>query len=88
MKITYQTQFKKDVKKIERRGWSIGLLEEAMDCLIQGGTLPPRYRDHALEGEYADVRDLHVGPDWLLLYIRLEDEFILVRTGTHADLSG
>lgn len=44
------------------------------------------YRDHELHGEWAGVRELHLGPDWLLAY-RIEDEvLILVRTGSHSDL--
>ena len=34
------------------------------------------------------VRELHIQPDWLLMYIRNKRELVLTltRTGSHADL--
>ncbi|MCY0897785.1 MAG: type II toxin-antitoxin system YafQ family toxin [Firmicutes bacterium] len=56
--------------------------------MVSGEPLPPRYRDHALTGELHGWRDVHVEPDWLLIY-RIDlttQERILLRTGTHADI--
>jgi mRNA interferase YafQ len=39
-----------------------------------------------LRGEWQGFRDLHIEPDWLLLYRVLGAEIYLARTGTHADL--
>jgi mRNA interferase YafQ len=49
---------------------------------------PPGYRDHALKGDRAGYRDLHIEPDWLMLYRIKDRELQLMRTGTHADLFG
>ena len=57
-----------------------------MDCIIQGQPLPPRCRDHLLEGNFKGVRECHVEPDWLLLYFQDADRIVFVDTGTHADL--
>jgi mRNA interferase YafQ len=48
--------------------------------------LPPALRDHALSGEWKGCRDCHVAPDWVLIYERKEENLILYRIGTHADL--
>ena len=48
--------------------------------------MPPEYRDHALRGDWNGFRDLHIEPDWLLLYRIEGDEVQLARTGTHSDL--
>jgi mRNA interferase YafQ len=50
-------------------------------------SLPAKYRDHALTGDWADHRDCHIKPDLVLIY-RLPDEetLQLVRMGSHSEL--
>ena len=48
--------------------------------------LEHRFRDHALTGNYVGTRECHLQPDWLLIYRLVDDNLILVRTGSHADL--
>jgi len=50
--------------------------------------LPERCFDHILVGDYANCRDCHILPDWILIYY-VEQEtntLYLIRTGTHSDL--
>ncbi len=54
--------------------------------LVSGQPLDERHRDHAPGGTYRGTRDCHVGPDWVLIYELTDDELVLIRTGTHADL--
>ena len=86
--IKYQSAFKKDYKRIKRRGYDTRLLEKVMGLLAEGQTLPPEYRDHALTGDYSGCRECHIAPDWLLVYELVERDLILylMRTGTHSDL--
>ena len=44
--------------------------------------------DHELKGKWKQHRELHIEPDWLLIYQKKEDLLILelTRTGSHADL--
>lgn len=86
--IKYETSFKKDFKRIVKRGYDIRLLEEVIEILASGRELPPKYKDHALIGDYADCRECHIAPDWLLVYQIDGNELILylTRTGTHSDL--
>lgn len=82
------TQFRKDWKRMQKRGKDMRRLEAALRVLAEGGKLPPAQRDHALTGDYAGFRECHVEPDWLLVYCYRDDQLILVcaRTGTHSDL--
>ena len=80
--------FKKDLKRITRRGYDRALLDAVVDLLRDGEELPPARRDHALKGEWKGHRECHVEPDWLLVYHATDDELLLARTGTHADLFG
>ena len=86
--IKYQTVFKKDYKRIVKRGYDIRLLEEVISILAENRPLPQKYRDHSLSGDYSRCRECHITPDWLLIYQIREDELILylTRTGTHSDL--
>jgi mRNA interferase YafQ len=80
------TRFRKDVKRSEKRGKDMAKLRAVLTLLAQEQPLPSEYRDHALRGDWIGFRDLHIEPDWLLLYRVDADEVQLARTGTHSDL--
>jgi len=80
------TRFRRDVKRAEKRGKDMSKLRALVRLLVQQQPLPAKYRDHALKGEWQDMRDAHIEPDWLLIYYVENDVLHLVRTGTHADL--
>lgn len=86
--IRYQTAFKKDYKRIVRRGYDVRLLEEVITILAEQRPLPEIYRVHNLSGDYIGCRECHITPDWLLIYEIKNDELVLclTRTGTHSDL--
>ena len=86
--IKYQSVFKKDYKRIKKRGYDTRLLEEVIGLLVEDRELPPKYRDHALSGDYSGCRECHIAPDWLLVYGVMDRHLILylMRTGTHSDL--
>lgn len=88
--IRYETTFKKDFKRVVRRGYDIRLFEKVIGILADGDTLPEKYRDHALTGAYADCRECHITSDWLLIYKIADNALILylTRTGSHSDLFG
>lgn len=87
MKATRQTsQFKKDFKRMQKRGKDVGEFKNIIERLALGQKLEPKHRDHLLVGEYKGSRECHIAPDWLLIYELGESEVVLVRTGTHADL--
>lgn len=87
MKIVQRTsQFRKDIRRMEKRGKSFIEFKEVVKLLIGGQALDIKYHDHTLIGQYAGTRECHVEPDWLLIYESTENEVVLIRTGSHSDL--
>lgn len=80
------SRFRKDVKRAEKRGRDMAKLRAVLTLLAAQAPLPAEYRDHPLRGDWIGFRDLHIEPDWLLLYRIAGDEVQLARTGTHSDL--
>ena len=81
-------RFSKSLKKMLRQGKDIRKLEAVVSILARGETLPVKYKDHALSGDLAGLRDCHIENDWLLLYY-IEDNVLVLTlsdTGTHSDL--
>ena len=86
MPVRRTTRFKKDVVRVRRRGKNLDKLKTVIEMLARGENLPARYRDHVLCGNLKGIRDCHLEPDWILLYEVADEELILIRTGSHADL--
>jgi mRNA interferase YafQ len=80
------SQFKKDVKRMEKRGKDFSGFKEVVGLLINGQTIGEKYRDYPLTGQYVGTRECHIELDWLLIYESAEDEIVLIRTGSHSDL--
>jgi mRNA interferase YafQ len=80
--------FKRDMRKIGRRGYDAKKLDGVVICLRNGTTLPPSCRPHPLKGKWTGYMECHIGPDWLLVYRLTREEILLARTGTHSDLFG
>jgi mRNA interferase YafQ len=79
-------QFRRDVKRAKKRGKDLGKLRELLILLLAGDELPSSYKDHPLKGDWKGYRDVHIEPDWLLIYRIDGDQLQLVRIGSHADL--
>ena len=80
------SQFKKDVKRMEKRGKKFEEFKEVIRELAAEETLEAKYRDHVLVGQYKGTRECHIEPDWLLIYEMDGSELIFIRTITHTDL--
>jgi mRNA interferase YafQ len=92
MNVRWRNQFKKDYRLMMKQGKDIALLDEIIGELSVPNPLPESNRDHPLKGDYKGYRECHVEPDWLLIYgyETLEDnerQLLLVRTGSHSDLT-
>lgn len=80
--------FKKDYKRAKKRGLNLSKLQRVVELFANGTSLPESLRDHALTGNWANHRECHIAPDWLLIYQIYEDVLVLelTRTGSHSDL--
>lgn len=90
LKVFLTSAFRKEYKLMKKRGYDMTLLKELIIKLSQEQPLEPKYKDHALSGNFVGLRECHIKPDWLLIYKIESDKLILVlsQTGTHADLFG
>lgn len=80
------TQFKRDLKRMQKRGKNVEKLKHIILKLVNQEILPRQLRDHMLSGNYQGTRECHIEPDWLLIYTLSKDAVRLERTGTHSDL--
>ena len=80
-------KFRKDVKRLRKRGADLTKLDTVLKKLQREEALPARYHDHPLIGDFVGFRECHIEPDWLLVYVIDEGHLILTasRTGPHAD---
>ncbi len=85
-KVEYSGQFKRDLKRAKKRGKNTDKIKIPMKLLINGKALPDQFLDHPLKGNWKGCHDLHIEPDWILIY-RLNDNILrFERTGSHSDL--
>ena len=60
------SKFQKHLKRIQKRGYDIGLLTDIIKKLANGETLPQKNRDHSLSGNYSNCRECYIAPDWFI----------------------
>jgi len=87
--IEYTNEFKKQAKLMQKRGYNMDLLDDAIKILIELGTLPvDKYKTHKLRGNFPNLWEAHIQPNWLLIWHTDKNAVIVVltHTGTHSDL--
>ena len=86
--IVQSKTFKRDYKKVATSGrYSVHDFLTVVEMLANDEELPHKYRDHILSGDWANHRECHIKPDWLLIYKKTEEnQLILIRTGSHSEL--
>ena len=86
--LKFTTAYKKGYKRAKKRGLDLGLLDAVVEELRTGRKLDAKYRDHALHGDFEGLRECHILPNWLLVYL-VENDILtltLTDTGTHSDI--
>jgi len=78
--------YEKDLKRLKKKHYDLDKIETPVEFLLKGEVLPAKYKDHALFGNLQGKRELHIEPNWLLMYKSTDTEISLIRTGTHDDL--
>ncbi|MCF6764325.1 type II toxin-antitoxin system YafQ family toxin [Thiotrichales bacterium 19S3-7] len=80
-------QFIKSLKKYRSNKPVLIELEKVVRLLVNELPIPKKYKDHELKGNFKGIRELHLKPDDLLLYVKIEGEsIILIDIGNHANL--
>ena len=88
IQLTFTSQFKKDTKKAKKQHKDLNNVVAIAEIIMTGQVIPIKYKDHQLIGDYAGHRELHIEPDWLLIYKLSQEELRLVRLGSHSELFG
>ena len=83
--VRFGSAFRKDFRRVTRRGQSAEHLKTVVSALRANIPLPASARPHPLKGEWKGYWECHIESDWLLIY-KITDEVLLARTGSHADL--
>lgn len=87
LQIEQTKQFKKCLKKYRHKKAVLDELRSIVELLVTNKSVPKKYCDHMLTGNYNGIRELHLKPDALLLYIKVKQEkIILMALGSHADI--
>ena len=86
LKAVYENRFKKEVEKAKKRGKDCEKLQALITMLVEEIPLPPKNKNHKLQGEYQGYWECHIEPDWLLVYKKTKTEIYFARTGSHSDL--
>ena len=85
--LNFTTQFKKDYKKVKNNKKLANELNTAFEILAKTGTLPQqKYKTHILIGNYKNHNEAHIQQDWLMIWLKIDNEIRLVRTGSHSKL--
>jgi len=88
-KVKTTNQYKKDLKRVADNRNLVVEIENVVKLLANNDIpLPQKFRDHSLKGQFAEFRECHIRPDWLLVYKKDKNELVLllIRTGTHAHI--
>lgn len=56
--LKYSNLFKKDYKLMKKRGRNLKLLQEVVTMLANNESLPDKYRDHYLAGNYKRIQKM------------------------------
>ncbi|WCL53492.1 type II toxin-antitoxin system YafQ family toxin [Gimibacter soli] len=88
LRIQLATACKRDLRRLDKQGKDKSKFSEVVALLQAGETLPKRYQDHVLQGEWRGYRDLHIEPNWVLIYKISGGDLHLARTGSHPEVFG
>jgi len=88
VEIITKTRFEKDIKRLKKRGKDFSKLEAVLTNIMSGKLLKDKYQNHPLVGNWRPCWELHIEPNWLLIYYLDKNKNLLTlyRTGSHSDL--
>ncbi|MBO1103620.1 type II toxin-antitoxin system YafQ family toxin [Enterococcus hirae] len=85
--LEFTPSFKRDYKRMMKKHYNEAEFRKVINLLVnqEQEVLKTKYKDHALQGNWKGFRELHIQPDWLLIYKINGKKLILtlVRTGSH-----
>ena len=89
LKVLTTKSFRKSYKRVEKyKNFNIGEFDFVIDLLKSNKDIPLKYRDHGLGGDMKGFRDIHIAPDIVLIYTKIQSILVLelVDIGSHSDI--
>ncbi len=87
LKLFLTSSYKKQAKKYKFNKKVNQELSFVVDLLVNEKEIPEKYRNHKLIGYQNGMMELHLRPDDLLIYFKIDgDSITLVAIGSHAEL--
>ncbi len=88
--IYLSSEFKRDLKRLKHQTLLVNEAMSVVNRLANDETLEAKFKDHALSGKFAGLRECHVRPDLLLVYKKEREMLILtcIRLGSHSEIFG
>ncbi|MDY9917262.1 MULTISPECIES: type II toxin-antitoxin system YafQ family toxin [Proteiniphilum] len=85
--LRYSTKAKKDLKKYRNNPRKMEKLYQVLYMLINDIEIPETFIPHKLIGQYKGCMECHIDPDFLLIWLDENNEYIqIVRIGSHSEL--
>ena len=81
--------FRKSYKRVSKyASFDLDEFDKLLSILSSGEQIPEKYRDHALGGSLKGFRDVHLTPDIVILYTKIQNILVLelVDIGSHSEL--
>lgn len=86
LELYIENSYKRDLKKIIKRGINADIGKDIIFKLQNGIKLEEREHNHPLIGDYVGYWECKISPDLLLIYKIVGNELHLVRIGSHTEL--
>lgn len=92
LKYEFSSKFKKDIKRLKKKGTQLDLIHDAIDKIINEKELGYEFKKHLLEPKSQVPKrwEIHLGgrnSDLLLIYYFPEQHYVYFeRVGSHSDL--
>lgn len=86
--IVTSSRFRKDFKSFKNNNAVEASLRDVITYLQKDESLPVKYKDHGIIGEFAGCRDCHLLNDVVLIYECSDTEVVLMRIDNHSNLFG
>lgn len=87
LKLFLTSAYKKQAKKYKHNKKVNQELSNIIDLLVNEKFIPKKYKNHKLIGNQTGMMELHLCPDDLLIYFKIDNESItLVAIGSHSEL--
>lgn len=90
-RIKVSSQYKRSIRKLSKSGnFPREEINKVIQNILDGNTLPAKYKNHQLKGDFLGFMECHIKPDLLLVYKIEKNNLVLflLDIGSHSYLFG